>query len=90
MSANLKLSPEMQRALNHAMESEGAKLVRLPGGYWTHAGAKMNGSSPEWWCGTTTIEALVKRGKLTYSAWQERRNNRGRFPVEASVTGANP
>ncbi len=86
----MRLSPEMQRVLNHALESEGAKLVRLPGGFWTHVGAKWNGSAPEWYAGTTTIEALVKRGRMTYSAWQERRKNRGRFPVEASVTEATP
>jgi len=86
MKVEHKLSPEMQRVLNHAMESADAKLVRLPGGYWTHVGVKMNGSSPEWWCGTTTIEALVKRKRMTYSGWQERRNSGGRFPIEASVS----
>ena len=76
------LSPEMKRVLDHAIENGGV-LVRYPGGYWTHRNCEWAGTAPAWYVGTTTIEALVKRGRLTYSKWQPSR--RGEFPIEVSA-----
>lgn len=69
------LSPTMQRAVRLAMDS-GGKLIRYPGGYWRGGGAGH--------VGTSTVEALVKRGVGSYSAWKESR--RGKFPIELTLT----
>lgn len=61
----------------------GGKLIRRPGGFWTHEGCKIESGTglPMWHVGTPTIFALVSRGKLEYSAWQPGR--KGSFPIEA-------
>jgi hypothetical protein len=52
------------------------KLVRYPGGYW---------AAEHWerwitpWYGTSTIEALVKRGSCQYAEWKD--GKAGKFPV---------
>lgn len=70
-----------------ARNEHGGKIVRFPGGYWTHAGCDRNGRRPSQYFGTPTIEALVKRGWLRYSRWQEATAPaRSRsFPVEAEI-----
>jgi len=78
----MKLSEEMQRAVAFAKE-HGGKLHRHQGGFWSHPEFK------QWqdkWFGTSTVEALVKRGAGTYTAHKERGGDRGSFPVEFTVT----
>ena len=77
-----KLSPEMAKALEAAKDA-GGKLRRFPGGFW-YPSDKAQGE----WFGTTTVEALVKRGAMTYSRWQQRHwPNLKPFPIEATVRG---
>lgn len=77
------LSQIMNDALAVAM-AHGARLMRLPGGFWVQPGFKwVSGSVPSPSIGTSTIEALVARGLMEYSKWQEGR--KGRFPVEVRV-----
>lgn len=82
MSARGELSPTMKTAL-HEIYSHGGTAARRPGGYWTWPQCLSNGGVPLTYYGTPTIEALVARGKMQYTAWQEGR--RGRFPIKAEV-----
>lgn len=75
-----ELSPTMQDAINFANE-HGGTLTRYPGGFWCKSG--LNGWTRPWF-GTTTIEALVKRGRMEYTEWFE--GSRAKFPVAAKVT----
>lgn len=77
------LTPAMTKALEKAA-SHGGYLIRYPGGYWTYQGVKRWSGIPEWCVGTTTVEALVKRGALEYVGWQQGR--RGKFPTKAAIT----
>lgn len=64
----------------------GGKIVRHQGGYWTEPGATPRaviGHPFDWWAGTRTIEALVRRGELEYTEWKDGRG--GRFPVAADL-----
>ena len=66
-------------------EAHGGKLERLPGGFWTYPGCPRyahNGNPHESY-GTSTIAALVARGRMKYVEWKEGRN--GRFPIAAEV-----
>lgn len=66
---NSKLSLKQQEALRHA-EHYGGRLMRCKGGVWTFEGAaslEEVGHSlvtPEWYCTTNTIFALVRRGYM--------------------------
>lgn len=77
------LSDEMKAALEYIKE-HGGTIKRYPGGFW---------QSLEWlnrerrFFGTTTIEALVKRGKLEYSEWKPGWGT-SKFPIEAKVREA--
>lgn len=75
-----ELSPTMEYALKLANEKGNGKLTRFPGGFWI---ASETWSHPQF--GTPTIEALVSRGKMTYTKWQQR-DPRPAFPIEATVT----
>ena len=78
------LSKTMASAL-YEIAHAGSVVERKPGGYWVLPHAKMlsHGSwNPAAW-GTSTIEALVGRGKMIYTAHQEGRN--GSFPIRAEV-----
>jgi len=77
------LSPTMKTAL-HEIYSHGGIVERRPGGYWTWPQCLSNGGVPLAYYGTTTIEALVARGKLEYTNHQTGR--RGDFPIGAKVT----
>lgn len=52
-----------------------------PGDFWCVENAAGETVSPTY--GTTTVEALVKRGVLEYSEWKQ--NSRGRFPIRARM-----
>ncbi len=73
------LSPSMAGALTHAL-NHGAKLIRFPGGFWAAENWKLH--SGVYW-GTSTVEALVTRGRMAYTKWQDGKH--GKFPVEATV-----
>lgn len=77
---NAVLSPEMQQAVRFA-NAHGNKLVRHPGGFW--AGPQFVGVRP--WFGTTTIEALVRRGIASYTGWKETHGRK--FPIEVTLSG---
>lgn len=81
--AKLKVSPTMQAAYEYAM-ANGGVLVRFPGGYHQPVEWKIDTLErvSEAW-GTSTIEALVKRGYARYTKWQDGR--RGPFPIEATM-----
>jgi hypothetical protein len=73
----------MEAAIQDMREHQG-KLVRRPGGYWlTESGAFIR---PIW--GTSTIEAIVRRGFACYTSWQQ--GQRGSFPVEVALTSLAP
>lgn len=81
------LSPVMEEAMRYARNA--GKLVRLPGGFWTVESSPRHAHNghPEWSVGTPTVKALVARGELAYSRWQDGRH--GPFPIEAApVRGA--
>ena len=73
----------MDKAAEH-----GGKLERMPGGFWIYRGAKLNGGVPEWYVGTSTVQALVKRGAMEYSEHKESRG--GRFPIAAQIVKKDP
>ena len=78
----MELSQKMQQALSYAIKN-GGSLRRYQGGYWAMEHWRWH----EWpWFGTSTIEALVSRGVMSYSEWMEGRN--GLFPVAAVVVQA--
>ena len=74
-----ELSPKMQAARDH-LKKHGDKLVRYPGGYW---------AAEDWhmWkgpCfGTSTVEALVRRGVAKYTDWKI--GKKSSFPIEATL-----
>lgn len=83
----MRLSPTMLATLQVIRMKGHGKAVRWPGGFWTYEGAKWNGNAPEWFVGTTTIQALVQRGELEYTKHQDSRRG-GSFPIEASIPAA--
>lgn len=85
------LSPTMLDALKQAAAHDG-KLERRPGGYWVYPGVALSGSRYVWWAGTTTVHALVTRGAMAYTKWQQRNRSKGGgdFPVEATIIRRGP
>jgi len=77
----MKLSPTMEDLVRY-MREHGGKIVRHPGGFWAHEGWIFRA---ELSYGTTSVEALVKRGVATYTKWQDRKSGNGRFPIEATL-----
>lgn len=75
---NPELSHEMQWCLQN-IKLSGGTITRYPGGFWRPDGE----GKPSF--GTTTIEALVKRGRLEYSEWKESHGRK--FPIKASLRG---
>ena len=71
------LSPTMRNALRTMNESGGLK--RLPGGFWIRASAA--GLHGEVTFGTTTVEALVRRRRASYTEWK----GDPKFPIKAEV-----
>lgn len=74
--AERELSPTMRACLKRTKET-GGRILRRPGGYW------FCGEDASWW-GTTTVEALAKRGLLEYSEFKLSKNG-DLFPVEARL-----
>ena len=82
-----KLSPSMRGAIDHAIKHSGgnpdnAVLVRFPGGFWSNREWKLHQGT--YW-GTTTIEAIVRRGAGEYVKHQTRKDG-STFPIEMKVT----
>lgn len=75
------LSPTMERAVIFIRQHKNM-IHRFPGGYWAQENWKHDG--PHF--GTTTIEALVWRGVLYYTAFQSHKT--GQFPIRAELTTA--
>lgn len=81
MSAAVEISETMAKAIHFAQKC-GGKLTRHPGGFWRDDGPAMDRWGGTWF-GTPTVEALVKRGLMTYTQWKESGNSR--FPIEATL-----
>jgi hypothetical protein len=73
-----EITPEMRRCLERINEASGT-ITRYPGGFWYPKEGMAS-------FGTTTVEALVKRGKLEYCEWKEYHGRK--FPIKAKM--ANP
>ncbi len=87
MISSEPFSPTMRAAIDHALlHSNGvigcAKLYRFPGGFWSDKDWRLY-EGPYW--GTTTIEAIVKRGAGEYTKCQGRKDG-SKFPVEVHIT----
>lgn len=76
------LSNTMERAYE-AAKACGGKLYRTRGGYWRPVK-----SASSLWFGVSTVRALVDRGVFVFSEWRD--GPRGRYPVEATLTGKEP
>jgi hypothetical protein len=69
----------MARAVAFAI-GQGGKIYRHAGGFW---GCEHFIAMRSTWISTSTIQALVRRGKATYTRWQEGRASR--FPIEITL-----
>ncbi|WP_442602142.1 hypothetical protein [Paenibacillus sp. KN14-4R] len=74
---NMDLSHNQLDALEHAQEHGGKLLRWKKQGYWTYENAMeeeidsdQKSSLPEWYCRTTTIFALVRRGYMKMDNWE--------------------
>lgn len=79
MSKFRPISGVMAAALACAYE-HGGKLTRHQGGYWAYHGWRHGNGE---YFGTTTVNGLVKRGRLRVTEWKQGRGDR--FPVEAEI-----
>jgi hypothetical protein len=75
----MKLSPTMTDLLCYMGDHDG-KINRHPGGFWSHGTTEV--MAP--WYDTTTIQALVARKLIEYSAWKKATHSQ--FPIEARMT----
>lgn len=71
------LSRTMREVIEQMKMSDG-EIYREPGGFW-----RIKNVAVTWW-GTSTVEALVKRGALEYCDYQQRRGG-GSFPIRARI-----
>jgi hypothetical protein len=78
------LSAVMAEALGETFE-RGGTLIRHVGGYWSYPGCprRSHDGVPEWYVGSSTVQALVDRGELEWTEWKDGRS--GRFPIRASL-----
>jgi hypothetical protein len=58
--------------------TNGGSIHRHPGGFWGALAFERFASY-----GTSTVEALVRRGELEYTEWKERKF--GPFPITAAI-----
>lgn len=73
-----KLSSTQQALLTKF--DQHSRIIRYQGGFWSAPGLPVNhNGAPEWWFGTMTVDALVKRGLL--KVVEERANRQGFFAV---------
>jgi hypothetical protein len=76
------LSPEMKMTLAY-MQSNGGRLFRWPGGFWAKDEYQLRSNI---YFGTSTIQALVRRGLAEYVGYKEHKRG-GEFPVEVVLCG---
>lgn len=77
----MKLTVTMVACLAYVHEN-GGTITRHQGGFW----AKPDWNRNQEYYGTTTIEALVARGKLKYTEFKNRVSTLyAPFPVEATL-----
>lgn len=67
------------------MRNHGGEIHRYPGGFW-HCHDQTGRATPVSH-GTSTVEALVRRGVAEYCDWKG--NAAGRFPVKARLRDPN-
>lgn len=65
------------------IRDHGGIIERKPGGFWTYPECPCPGIW-EWWAGSTTIGALVRRNELRWTEWQS--GKRGKFPIRAELS----
>lgn len=82
LGGNMEISKKMQQAMLYALVNDG-KLYHHLGGFWAMENWRA-GQHP--WFGTSTVDALVSRGLMSYTKWQEGENER--FPIAAIVLEA--
>lgn len=63
------------------MKSHGGTITRYPGGFWWIENA--TGKTVHQAYGTSTVQALVRRGVAEYCEWKG--NAAGRFPIKARL-----
>lgn len=71
-------------AMAHA---HGGRLVRHAGGFWSYQDCPRlshNGLAAEHF-GDGTINGLVSRRRMRFSAWRKRSRNHGEFPIAAEL-----
>ena len=74
----MTLSPEMVDAYD-AAKANGGILKRYAGGFWSATGYTTGRTF-----GTSTVNALVKRGAATFTDWQNHRYG-GKFPIQITI-----
>jgi hypothetical protein len=79
--SKVELSPTQQAAVEHAKANGGA-LHRKPGGFWASETWTMPGDGL--WFGTTTVEALVRKGIGKYTEHLPSARG-GEFPVKMEL-----
>jgi len=77
MKANTEITATMVLCLDFIQRKNKGIIIRHQGGYWSSANFQLGHSF-----GTSTIEGLVKRGRLRYTHWKESAGGR-RFPIQA-------
>lgn len=80
-----ELTPTMQKAVDFIREH--GSIVRYAGGYWNKPGCANYFEYSPGSFGTTTIDALAKRGVIEYTAWKEKTDSY-RFPIAAKLKEA--
>ena len=78
------LTATMAACLDDCLD-HGGTFNRFPGGFWAYPGCRRlpHNGHPETHWGTSTIQALVARGRMVYSEWHTGRN--GRFSIAVRV-----
>ncbi|MBU5442415.1 hypothetical protein [Paenibacillus sp. MSJ-34] len=67
---------EMQSEALEMAKKHGGRLIRWKGGFWTFEGARPSGErhcgspTPEWYCTTNTVFALVRRGLMVMYSFE--------------------
>lgn len=79
-NADDDLSPTMRVVVDRLREA-GGTITRLPGGYWCILNEAGETVHPTY--GTSTIQALVRRGVLVYSEYKQSHGRQ--FPICATL-----
>lgn len=84
MAKSDEISATMAAALAFAHE-HGGELVRHAGGFWTCRNVQWHsrGCPKDDWFGASTVNSLVKRGRMEFTEWKEGRGFK--FPIAARI-----